>query len=435
MLEGFYRIGQASKQLGISSYHLRRLCQAGAVEAEFTTGNQWKIPISEIARLQQEGVPPIPQRLSEEDEMPTRPPEQRQARVPGGLYAEPSDGVIDAAEDVAITENRLRKRRLERELEEEEDFFRERDAREVAQQAADREAARKEQQRQQRREWENAWIAYALRCVPDDAPRDLELDVHGQVTNALTALQIDQPECAVRRVIEAAVEKALIPWRRQAQRRQAIDAAISCLPFQLRHNRDFADEKQAAIRIAAHAVDQARPDDDYDSLEAAAKHAVAPILKAFEHAQLSEQVVAWTIVRGASSREDDEAKELVRTALAKLPIGSSRAQMERARDEALVPLLARIIDRERAEVATAEEHRRRQATERRVHSQMGYVDDYLKEAYAYEDSYSGVYERLEDARRLTPTIRNALLEECVADPTLDDDDIRSRIEELVDEFL
>jgi hypothetical protein len=41
--------------------------------------------------------------------------------------------VINAAEDVAITENRLRKRRLERELEEEEDFFRERDARESAQ--------------------------------------------------------------------------------------------------------------------------------------------------------------------------------------------------------------------------------------------------------------------------------------------------------------
>ena len=278
-------------------------------------------------------------------------------------------------------------------------------------------------------------VAYALRCVPDDAPRDLELDVHGQVANALTALQIDQPEFAVRRVIEAAVEKALIPWRRQAQRRQAIDAAIDCLPFQLRHNRDFADQKQAAIRIAAHAVDQAHPDDDYDSLEAAAKHAVGPILKAFEHAQVSEQVVAWTIVRGATSREDDEAKELVRTALAKLPVGSSRAQMERVRDEALIPLLIRIADRERAEVATAEEHRRRQAAEWRVQSQMGYIDDYLQGSYAYDDSYSGVYERLGDARRLRAAIRGALVEECVADPTLDDDDIRSRIEELVDELL
>jgi hypothetical protein len=86
------------------SVQLRRnpqLCQAGAVEAELTSGNQWKIPISEIARLQKEGVPPIPQRLSEQEDPQIRPSEQR-AQVPEGLYAEPSDGVIDAAEDVVI---------------------------------------------------------------------------------------------------------------------------------------------------------------------------------------------------------------------------------------------------------------------------------------------------------------------------------------------
>ena len=41
MVNGFYRIGQASKHLGVSSYHLRRLCEAGAIDAELTSGNQW----------------------------------------------------------------------------------------------------------------------------------------------------------------------------------------------------------------------------------------------------------------------------------------------------------------------------------------------------------------------------------------------------------
>src|SRR6185369_14241623 len=98
------------------------------------------------SRLQREGVPPIPQRLSNQEEEAPRVPtlQERRTRVPEGLYAEPSDGVIDAAEEVAITENRLRKRRLERELEEEEDFFRERHMREAAQRAADQEGTRQE---------------------------------------------------------------------------------------------------------------------------------------------------------------------------------------------------------------------------------------------------------------------------------------------------
>ena len=437
MLEGFYRIGQASKQLGISSYQLRRLCQAGALDAELTSGNQWKIPISEISRLQQEGVPPIPQRLSEQEQQtPSLPiPQERRTRLPEGLYAEPSDGVIDAAEEVAITENRLRKRRLERELEEEEDFFRARNERAAAQQAADQDAARQTQLRQHRQEWENEWLTHALKCVPNGVPRELELDVHAQVSSVLTALQPNQPEYAVRRVVEAAVEKALVPWRRQAQRKRAIEAAISSLPFQIRSHRDFVEQKHATARIVANAVEQVPSDASYEFLEASAKAAIAPIVRSFEHAQLSEQVAAWSFVRGANAREDAEAKDVVRIALAKLPIGSSRAQMERARDEALVPLLVKISERGRAEVAQADEQRRRQTVEWRVESQLGYIDDYLKEAYTYEDDYGGIYERFDDARRLKEPIRNALIEECMADPQMDQEDIRSRIEELVDDLV
>ena len=146
-------------------------------------------------------------------------------------------------------------------------------------------------------------------------------------------------------------------------------------------------------------------------------------------------MAAWTVVRGASYQEQQEAAELVKTALAKLPVGSSRTEMERTRDEALAPVLARIAERERVAAATAEQQRQRTAAEWRLNRLLDHIGDYLKEDYEYDDTYAGIGERFDDARRLKEQIRPTLLEECLADPSLDDDDLRSRIEELVDELL
>jgi excisionase family DNA binding protein len=54
--EGYYRTGQAAKQLGVSSYHVRRLCEAGEIAAELSDGQQWKIPAAEIARQERRGA-------------------------------------------------------------------------------------------------------------------------------------------------------------------------------------------------------------------------------------------------------------------------------------------------------------------------------------------------------------------------------------------
>lgn len=436
MVDGFYRIGQASKQLGVSSYHLRRLCQAGAIEAEQTSGNQWRVPISEVERLQRDGVPPIPQIVDaepeEDDAEEDRPPARVSDRRPrDGLYAAPSDGVIDAAEDVAITENRLRKRRLERELEVEEDFFRERAARDRAQAEAERERARKEHDLRKRRAWENDWITHALNRVPRDAPRELELEVHAQASEVLARLQPDHPTHAVLRLIDAAVEKALAPWRFQIRQCRAIEAALATLPFDLLHGRDFAAQRNEAARLATAAMTQCRPDAPFDATVSVAVEAVKPIVRAFEHARASKEVIGWTSVRGASLSELDEAKDLVRAALSHLPVGCSRAQMERAREQALIPLAARIAERDRAEAARAEERRRRQQAEWRVDFQIGHIERYLDETYEYPT----IHDRFADARRLKEKIRPTLVAECIADPDLDTEDIRSRIEELVDELI
>jgi len=43
MGSAYYRSGQAARVWGISSHLVRRLCEAGLIEAEQTDGGQWKI--------------------------------------------------------------------------------------------------------------------------------------------------------------------------------------------------------------------------------------------------------------------------------------------------------------------------------------------------------------------------------------------------------
>ena len=199
MHETYFRTGQAAKQLGVSSYHIRRLCETGTIYAEITDGQQWKIPAAEIARLKKEGVPPIPQDLEdlEDDEPEEESPPDHYPAVPEGLYAEPSDEVITAAEEVKIVENRLKRRRLEREEEEVEDWFRERQQRQAAQHAAERQKAQTAQAAQQRRQWMDGWVQHALNSLPRDVPREIELDVHENVQQALANLQASQPESII----------------------------------------------------------------------------------------------------------------------------------------------------------------------------------------------------------------------------------------------
>ena len=114
----YFTTGQAAHQLSASQAQIRALCESGAVEAETTPGGQYRIPAHELARLQRDGLPPIPRPLPDESR-----PAVRNGRTRHGnpeLLAEPSSEVVSAVEEVAITERLLEKRKLEHALEEEE---------------------------------------------------------------------------------------------------------------------------------------------------------------------------------------------------------------------------------------------------------------------------------------------------------------------------
>src|ERR1019366_6481872 len=120
----FYSTGQVARQLGTTLATIRILCENRVLAAETTPGGHWRIPASEVERLKRDGLPPIPRRLPTESDAP-------QGNGSAGyrghseLLAEPSEKVVSAANQVAITRSTLEKRKIEREIEENEDWFRE----------------------------------------------------------------------------------------------------------------------------------------------------------------------------------------------------------------------------------------------------------------------------------------------------------------------
>ena len=114
-----YRVGQAGKDLGVSSYRIRRLCETGLIDADFS-GKQWQIPAAEIERLKRDGVPSAPKIVDDsEDAEPSRTPNAKAATA---LLADPSPEMIAAAEEaemsgqqLTVAKNKLEQNKVRRE--------------------------------------------------------------------------------------------------------------------------------------------------------------------------------------------------------------------------------------------------------------------------------------------------------------------------------
>src|SRR6516165_7873932 len=121
-----YRVGQVAKDCGVSSYRIRRLCETGMIEAEFS-GNQWQIPASEVERLKRNGVPAAP-KIVDDVEAPHEP--NVKERGAPTLLSDPSPEMIAAAEEaemsgrqLTVAKNKLEQNKVRREQTEIEDYF------------------------------------------------------------------------------------------------------------------------------------------------------------------------------------------------------------------------------------------------------------------------------------------------------------------------
>ena len=474
-----YRSGQAAKILEVSAHALRRLAEAGLVDAEYT-GSQWRFPIEEIQRLQREGLPPLPA-IEQDGLRSARRPQGSNRPVTEGLLAPPSEELVADAEDLERKKLELQKLDVRREIEEATDYFRARE-----QEAEDQEEQRRtrlqeqrhQQQRQQsqlqeqqrRQRWRSQWLEHALRSMPFFAPKDLKLQVNKHVSETLGRLSPSENRQVVRQLVAAATEKALKPWRRQQEIRKVIEDA---LPYEIK----YSDDKPKALRAAAQAVRKLRPEATPEELQLAAKEAIQPFIIKQEHEKQCEEIIGSisSCLRGDTAQDREVGRNVVRAEIEKLPVGCGVEMMEQIRDQ-LLQHLQQIIDK-RAEKAAVqrkkqeaqaqrergaedaklrkqqEETRRKQEAEEaqrrkkneaaealrqaewRLIGRLGHVHDYLGKLGQSEIEFASFLERWILGEKFKKKIEPSLINELVQNPDLTDEELHERVERLVDEHL
>ena len=317
-----YRSGQAAKLLGVSAHVLRRLAEASLVDADFT-GSQWRFPAEEIQRLQREGLPPLPA-MEEDGLRSARSPQSRNGPGTEGLLATPSEELIADAEDLERKKLELQKLGVRRQIEEEMDFFRAREQEEEDTEEQRRTRLQKQRHHQQREQvqaqeqrrrqrWQSQWIEYALQSMPYDAPEEMKLRVHAQVTETLASLNPSERRQVVQQLVEAATDKALKPWRRHQEIQKIIEDA---LPYSIK----YTDYQPKALRAAADAIGKLRSEATREELQFAAKEAIEPFIvkqqqmkAAREHEKQCDWIVStvWVHLRGEVSEVQDWAEGAV----------------------------------------------------------------------------------------------------------------------------
>ena len=81
---------------------------------------------------------------------------------------------------------------------------------------------RQRQQERERAQWAHSWLEAALKSLPQGLPPETMLNVREQVEQLLTKLTPTHPNSVVKLQVEAARDKALIPWIRQCDTEWAI---------------------------------------------------------------------------------------------------------------------------------------------------------------------------------------------------------------------
>ena len=257
MVPLFYSTGQVARQLGTTLATIRVLCENRVIAAETTPGGHWRVPASEVERLKRDGLPPIPRPLPTESAPPARNGTDGHHGFNPELLAEPSEEVVSASDQVAITRSMLEKRKIDREIEETEDWCRERQRRQADAEEAERRSTEAQQAEQRRLLWMQEWTQYALDSLPYDARQEVEMEVHTTVQEALSVLQPSQPEAITRRLVDAAVHRGLGPWTRKQETERALQAGMNRLPWDVQSRAEYAPLKQRAWDAAVAALHEA----------------------------------------------------------------------------------------------------------------------------------------------------------------------------------
>ena len=367
----FLSTGRAGTALGVSADAIRRLCEAGAIQAEMTPGGQWRVSVAEIERLKAVGLPPVPRPMPGQSGRPnSHDTGGSQVSGPALLLADPSQETIDAADEVVRLENEVRALGLKRQREEALDWFRQREEEEEAEIAAVNEQAdgiRAEHEAgERRRRFEARWLEHAIADIPREAQGEVELAIHREVRKALETLDSSESHLVVGRIVDGVVAKLLRPWRWQAEVADVVAAAVKRLPYSARGIAEPTRWELRAATQARAAVDQLRVGAPRQALEKEAEDAVKRVEAEFDahqaaeaDAEVRERLLMWLpfVLRDFTEEGQAIAREAVHRAWAALAVGTAREQLVEARDAALAPFRAALAQRQevqRLEVEAAQ---------------------------------------------------------------------------------
>jgi excisionase family DNA binding protein len=421
----YYRSGQAAQLLGVSAHHVRKLCEAKIISAELSSGKQWRIPAAEITRLQDLGVPPVPHISA-----PAVPAYVVPVDSEGAFSAyedcddeATSPEVLQAIDDLHITETRLKKRKLEREFEEVEDFFRDRDRRTEALREA---TVRKEQelaQAQKVQQWADSWQSYAQQCLPADIAAGDRMELHACVESVLDKTACNSPQQLVRPLVDAAIQRTLQPYERRKRVNALIEEALSILPYTARGLANPTEWENKAEQAALFAVQKLGPSATDWDIRVAARAAVSPICKELEHCASRENILAelkhWMLL-DATSNDRHEAIDIATSVIAKLPVGTPSHAMRKAVDTGLTPIREAVVKRK-------EDFARVQNAEAIANANLAYIDEYVHREYEFDSlsEYSAAIGHLRN--NLLPLMTRELVKE-----RMTPNQLREYIERIVD---
>jgi hypothetical protein len=263
-------VADAGARLGLSDSTIKRMCRGGQLAWFRTRGPNGHI------RVLAESV--------EKFRQPRDNPSAASSRLVGGKR-----------EGLEALRAEIEERRLKRELSkldaedsemecrrvaaaQAEEFERERATEEVRRQAAHDAAERRareseRQEAEERREWAGGWVAWALNTVPQGASQEIVLDVHQRVEEVLSRLS---PECSqglVQRLVVAAVEDALKPWRREQEVERAVQESRTALPVPLRRFLEPSEWECRAMKAARAAISRLPSDAAFEEMRAEALQA------------------------------------------------------------------------------------------------------------------------------------------------------------------
>jgi len=396
MTEHTYRIGYAAHRLKTTSHILRRLAKTGLIQADMTPRGQLLFPITEIERLEKEGLPALPVELPEEGD-------EEEEDVP----FEPID---DFEEDDEFGEGRAA-------------VEAERTALVDRQQVAQEEARRKAvaESAAQRKNWESAVLTRVMNLLPSDLPSNTKSEAVMAAREKLAELSPDDSGEVVSLLVLAAAESRLTGYRDRKRVEAAEQAAMDELPYGCYNRTHPTPDQIEAKRLVHLALREAPSGLSEVEMCSIARRAVQPILKRHKQEATKQAILRrldfWMFGKATSGEREaatEDAEEVLKTASPQ----ASEADLEKLVERALKPHERDVRER-------IEEQRKEQETEQLVAAGLAYLNSSVSRDYELDlETISQLREALPDAIR-----------EAVEDDGLDANGYRQFVREWVEDQL